>query len=41
MPTSYLLGPDGRVRFIHQGFHGDATEREIRRHLDALLAEKP
>lgn len=39
MPTCYLIGRDGRVRFVHHGFHGEATEREIRRELDALLAE--
>ncbi len=41
MPTCYLLGRDGRVRFIHQGFHGAETDREIRRQIDALLAEPP
>jgi thiol-disulfide isomerase/thioredoxin len=40
MPTSYLLARDGRVRFVHQGFHGDATERELRKQIEALLAEK-
>lgn len=40
MPTSYLLGRDGRVRFIHEGFHGDATDREIRKEIELLLAEK-
>ena len=40
MPTSYLIGRDGRVRFIHQGFHGDTTERELRKEIEALLAEK-
>ena len=39
MPTSYLLGRDGRVRFIHEGFHPE-TEKELRRQIDALLAEK-
>jgi thiol-disulfide isomerase/thioredoxin len=39
MPTCYLLGRDGRVRFVHQGFHGDDTERELRRELDRLLAD--
>jgi thiol-disulfide isomerase/thioredoxin len=39
MPTCYVLGRDGRVRFVHHGFHGAATEQEIRRELDALLAE--
>jgi thiol-disulfide isomerase/thioredoxin len=39
MPTSYLLGRDGRVRFVHVGFHGAETEREIRHEIDLLLAE--
>jgi thiol-disulfide isomerase/thioredoxin len=39
MPTSYLIGRDGRVRFIHQGFHGDATDRELRKEIEALLAD--
>jgi thiol-disulfide isomerase/thioredoxin len=40
MPTSYIIGRDGRVRFIHTGFHGAETEKEIRTQLDLLLAEK-
>ena len=40
MPTSYLIGPDGRVRFIHQGFHGESTERELRQQIEALVAPK-
>jgi thiol-disulfide isomerase/thioredoxin len=40
MPTSYLIGRDGRVRFVHEGFHGDATEREVRKQIESLLAEK-
>lgn len=40
MPTSYLIGRDGRVRFIHTGFHGDATVKELRTQIEALLAEK-
>lgn len=40
MPTSYLLGRDGRVRFVHQGFRGDSTEQELRREIEQLLAEK-
>jgi len=39
MPTSYLVGRDGRVRFVHAGFH-DATEKELRQQIEALLAEK-
>jgi len=40
MPTSYLLGRDGRVRFIHEGFHGDTTDKAVRREIETLLAEK-
>ena len=40
MPTSYLVSRDGRVRFRHEGFHGDTTERELRKEIETLLAEK-
>lgn len=40
MPTSYLVGRDGRVRSIHQGFQGAATEKELRREIEAALAAK-
>jgi thiol-disulfide isomerase/thioredoxin len=40
MPTSYLIDRNGRVRFMHAGFHGELTERELRREIIALLAEK-
>jgi hypothetical protein len=40
MPTSYLLGRDGRVRFVHSGFHGSATEDELRRNIETVLGEK-
>ena len=40
MPTTYLLGRDGRVRFVHQGFHGDSTTRELRKQIEMLLSEK-
>lgn len=39
MPTSYLIGRDGKVRFVHAGFH-DNTERELREQIALLLAEK-
>ncbi len=39
MPTSYLFGRDGRLRFIHQGFHGRTTADELRRQIEALLQE--
>jgi thiol-disulfide isomerase/thioredoxin len=40
MPTCYLVGRDGRVRYVHEGFHGEDTERELRREIDTLLAER-
>lgn len=40
MPSSYLIGRDGRVRFVHQGFHGVSTEAELRAQITSLLAEK-
>jgi thiol-disulfide isomerase/thioredoxin len=39
MPTCYLIGHDGKVRFVHQGFHGEDSERELRKEIDTLLAE--
>lgn len=41
MPTSYLLGRDGKVRFVHSGFHGEKTVQELKRQIETLLAEKP
>ena len=40
MPTCYLIGRDGRVRFMHQGFFGAETDRLVRKEIDSLLAEK-
>ncbi len=40
MPTTYLIGRDGRIRSIHAGYHGDTTDKLLRAELDALLAEK-
>jgi thiol-disulfide isomerase/thioredoxin len=39
MPTSYLLDRSGKVRFVHEGFHGDQTERELGKEIGVLLAE--
>ncbi|HNC23066.1 MAG TPA: TlpA disulfide reductase family protein [Opitutaceae bacterium] len=41
MPTAYVVGRDGRVRYVHVGFHGATTEQELRTQIEALLAEKP
>lgn len=40
MPTSYLVGRDGKVRFMHVGFHSEDTERSLRSEIESLLGEK-
>lgn len=40
MPTSYLVDRAGKIRFVHEGFHGDASDKELRRQIAVLLAEK-
>jgi thiol-disulfide isomerase/thioredoxin len=41
MPTSFLVGRDGRVRFVHRGFHGAETDTALRAEIVRLLDEKP
>ncbi|HLP07614.1 MAG TPA: TlpA disulfide reductase family protein [Opitutaceae bacterium] len=41
MPTSIVVGRDGRVRAIFSGYHGEDTEKSIRAALDQALAESP
>lgn len=40
MPTSYIIGPDGRIRAILAGYHGDTTDQALRAVLNTALAEK-
>ena len=40
MPTSYLLDRTGKVRFVHEGFHGEGSEKQLRKEIEMLLAEK-
>lgn len=40
MPTSYLIDRAGRVRYMHQGFHGAATEQALRKEIESLLSAK-
>lgn len=41
MPTCYLLDRQGRVRFVHPGFHGEDDARLLRSEIALLLEEKP
>jgi alkyl hydroperoxide reductase subunit AhpC len=40
MPTSYLIGKNGVVRYMHKGFHSSKTEQELRNEIKTLMAEK-
>jgi thiol-disulfide isomerase/thioredoxin len=39
MPTSFVLDGKGRVRFIHQGFHGEKSHRAYREQITSILSE--
>jgi thiol-disulfide isomerase/thioredoxin len=40
MPTCYLVDRTGKVRFMHAGFHGGQTERELKTEIEGLLSER-
>jgi thiol-disulfide isomerase/thioredoxin len=40
MPTSFVLDGTGKVRSIHNGFHGDATKKQYVAEIDELLKAK-
>jgi thiol-disulfide isomerase/thioredoxin len=37
MPSSFLLGPDGKVIFVHSGFHGSDTRKQYEQEIESLL----
>lgn len=40
MPTSLVVGRDGRIRAVFPGYHGEKTGAALRAALDAALAEE-
>jgi len=38
MPTSFLIGKDGKVVAVHKGFHGKDTAKEYAAEVEKLLA---
>jgi thiol-disulfide isomerase/thioredoxin len=40
MPTSILVGRDGKARFIHAGFYGVKTKKEYEQEIESLLAAR-
>jgi len=41
MPTSFIVDADGKVRFLHNGFHGDETKKQYITEIESLLKDKP
>ena len=37
MPTSFVLNGDGKVCFLHNGFHGEETRKEYVSEIESLL----
>jgi regulator of extracellular matrix RemA (YlzA/DUF370 family) len=37
MPTSFILDPNGKVCFLHNGFYGEKTRHEYIKEIDSLL----
>jgi thiol-disulfide isomerase/thioredoxin len=37
MPTSFILDGTGKVRFLHNGFHGEDTRKEYVSEIESLL----
>ena len=37
MPSSFLVGRDGKVRHIHSGFKGDETKKKYEQEIESLL----
>jgi len=37
MPTSFILDSEGKVRFLHNGFHGESTRKEYISEIESLL----
>ncbi len=38
MPTSFVLDQTGKVRYLHNGFHGESTRKEYVREIESLLS---
>lgn len=41
MPTSLLVDRSGKIRKVHNGFHGDKTVEALKREIEELLREEP
>ena len=39
MPTSFLIDRQGKIRFLHDGFHGEKTKKQYLEEIETLLKE--
>ena len=39
MPTSFIVDRQGKVRFIHSGFHGEKTRKQYTEEIESLLTK--
>lgn len=39
MPSSFVIDREGKVRFAHAGFHGEASQKEYIKQIESLLAK--
>jgi thiol-disulfide isomerase/thioredoxin len=39
MPSSFILGTDGKVKFTHSGFRGNETKKEYETEIESLLGK--
>jgi cytochrome c biogenesis protein CcmG/thiol:disulfide interchange protein DsbE len=40
MPSSFILGPDGKVAAVHKGFHGKETSKQYAKEIGDLLSSR-
>lgn len=40
MPTSILVGTDGKIRMVHRGFEGESTRKQYQADIEAALNSK-
>lgn len=39
MPSSFLIGQNGKIAFVHSGFHGPKTAKEYQAEIESLLKD--
>lgn len=37
MPTSFVIGPDGKIASVHKGFHGGDTQKQYVKEIEGMI----